>query len=255
MNKHNRYSIQESEFDLYYEGILDRLLARGKGVVNKLTGGPRDGGYNQGKATAFKDIFKKRIGKDIDKFLREITSLGVESIREFEQKYPEIANKIACMAAAIGHPTPLSTKCSSSQGGERGPVPPPIPPTTPQPPIPPTTPQPPPPRKKRWACRADGTCYSRPDGKYASKEECEAKCVKRTKRPTRKPQEKKQAEDKVVTQIINIIMQTGDNNVAQLVNNTGANAQIKAALKANGFKPTPEAVKQAATKAVKAAKQ
>ena len=116
--KNNRYTIQESEFDLYYEGIFDRLLARGKGVVNKLTGGPSGGGYNQGKSTAFKDIFKKRIGKDIDKFLREITTLGVSSIQEFEQNYPEIANKIACMAAAIGHPTPLSTKCSSSQGGE-----------------------------------------------------------------------------------------------------------------------------------------
>ncbi len=245
--KNNRHTIQESEFDLYYEGILDRLLARGKGVVNKLTGGPRDGGYNQGKTTAFKDIFKKRIGKDIDKFLREITSLGVESIREFEQKYPEIANKIACMAAAIGHPTPLSTKCSSSQGDERGPIPPPPPPIPPPPP-----PPPPPPRKKRWACRADGTCYARPDGKYASKEECEAKC---TKRPPRKPQERKRAEDKVVTQIINIIYQTGDNNVAHLVNNTGAKAKIKAVLKANGFKTTPEAVEQAAAKAVKAAKQ
>jgi hypothetical protein len=209
----NNYNLPPSEYDIYCEGLFDRLRARGAGLVNKLTGGPSTGGYNQGKSVSFKAIFKSRMVKDIDKFLREVTKLGVADLAEFEQKYPDIAQKIACMADQIGHTTPLRTQCKkqeeekqeedkiigveaySCKDGK-------------------CVPDPlgqfktkeeceakcsgngnnddddddaitPPPRKKRWACRADGTCYSRPDGKYASKEECEAKCKARKLRGRR----------------------------------------------------------------------
>jgi hypothetical protein len=89
----NNYNLPPSEYDIYCEGLFDRLRARGAGLVNKLTGGPSTGGYNQGKSMSFKAIFKSRMVKDIDKFLREVTKLGVADLAEFEQKYPDIAQK------------------------------------------------------------------------------------------------------------------------------------------------------------------
>lgn len=178
----NNYNLPPSEFDIYCEGIFDRLRARGAGLINKLTGGPTSGGYNQGKSMSFKAIFKGRMVKDIDKFLREVTKLGVADLAEFEQKYPDIAQKIACMADQVGHTTPLRTQCkqNNSTPPPPPPPPPPVPPTTP-PPVPPTTAPPVPPKKKTWSCGRDGKCRPRYDGqgKYKSKQECEAKCTPR----------------------------------------------------------------------------
>lgn len=176
----NNYNLPPSEFDIYCEGIFDRLRARGAGLINKLTGGPTSGGYNQGKSMSFKAIFKGRMVKDIDKFLREVTKLGVADLAEFEQKYPDIAQKIACMADQVGHTTPLRTQCKQNNSTPPPPPPPPVPPTTP-PPVPPTTAPPVPPKKKTWSCGRDGKCRPRYDGqgKYKSKQECEAKCTPR----------------------------------------------------------------------------
>ena len=193
-NRHN-----DAISQIYQEGIFDRLGARAKGVLNtKMFGGT---GYNQGKAADFKKRLYARIAKDIDKFLNEVQTMdNMYSLDDFETKYPEIAKKIACMAAAINHPTPLRTQCP----GDAEDTPPPPPPSGEKWECAPApgggsscrisdtgtynskeeceancsggvTP-PPPPRQKKWACRKDGTCYPRPDGKYSSKAECEAKC-------------------------------------------------------------------------------
>ena len=162
----NNYNLPPSEFDVYCEGIFDRLRARGAGLVSKLTGGPTQG-YNYGKSESFKNILKKRISKDIDKFLREVTKLGVNSIPEFEQKYPDIAQKVACMADQIGHTTPLTTQCKKAPPQQQQQQQ--------------QTPPPPPPKTITWSCGRDGKCRPRYDGqgKYKSKQECEAKCKPR----------------------------------------------------------------------------
>ncbi len=153
---------RESEeiYQIYQEGIFDRVGARLKGIGNtKFFGGT---GYNAGKAESFKGKFYARIIKDIDKFLKEVQTMGnIRSVADFEQKYPEMANKIACMADAVGHTTQLTVQCSGNN--QNNTTPPPIP-TTP-PPIPttpkpiPTTPKPKKPvpapvkRKKRQVVR------------------------------------------------------------------------------------------------------
>jgi hypothetical protein len=117
------------------------------------------------------------------------------------------------------------------------------PPTTPEPP--PTTPEPRPiPGPHRWACRqSDGKCYRRPDGKYRSKEECEAKC--KSKQPKR-PEDREdggsggieQRREAVIQQIIVII--TGNNNQLNLAQGNEGNVaqenKIKKVLQANNFK-------------------
>ena len=145
---------RESEeiYQIYQEGIFDRVGARIKGIGNtKFFGGT---GYNAGKAESFKGKFYARIIKDIDKFLKEVQTMGnIRSLADFEQKYPDMARKIACMADAVGHTTQLTVQCvgTTSNPTTSPPVPttpPPVPTTAPPVPVPttpppiPTTPKP-----------------------------------------------------------------------------------------------------------------
>lgn len=94
---------------LYTEGIWDRIKQRVHGVGSFLQGK----GYNAGKTEKLNQTLKDRIKTDIDKFLREIQTMGgLTSLAEFENQYPHLAQKVACMADAIGHTTALTTKCS-----------------------------------------------------------------------------------------------------------------------------------------------
>lgn len=167
-------------YNIYQEGIFDRVGARIGGIKDLKFFGGR--GYNAGKAATFKNKLYERIVKDIDKFLDEVQTMGdIKSLADFETKYPEIANKIACMADAVGHRTGLTVGCKRNK--ETPPPPPPAPAPKPLPfkpkPVEPG-PRPVEPRQRRWACRHDGACYPRRDGKYASREECEKNCKERS---------------------------------------------------------------------------
>jgi hypothetical protein len=256
------------EFDLYYEGLLDRLRMRGAGVVNKLTGGPRMSGYNQGKSDSAKAIFKERIGKDIDKFLREVPKLGVADLDEFEQKYPEIAKKIACMAYAIGHPIPLSTQCTNSS--------PPPPPPNPAKPGPPPAPSPPPltppqpPSKFGYMCdKATGECKKvsarEINGKlvsargtylYRTLEACKKKCKKSEDNTLPVKRKRKGKDEKVVIQVFlsNVFK---DSQIGNLIIGGKNNKIIQSAeqsLKQNGFNVSSKNVNILIKKGRKAAR-
>ena len=102
---------------LYAEGIFDRMKTRIHGAGSWLQGK----GYNTGKTEKINQDLKNRITADIDKFLKEIQTMGgLTSLAEFESKYPDLAKKIACMSEAVGHTTALTTKCTAA------PTPPPL---------------------------------------------------------------------------------------------------------------------------------
>lgn len=194
---------RESEeiYQIYQEGIFDRVGARIKGVGNtKFFGGT---GYNAGKAESFKGKFYARIIKDIDKFLKEVQTMGnLRSLAEFEEKYPDMARKIACMADAVGHTTQLTVKCDRADDNLKGPddvKPYPIDPE----PVEPESVEPEPPKpglKKGYIC-VNGVCKSIPaaekNGKltapntkgviYRTEAECKAKCAKPKKPDPSKP--------------------------------------------------------------------
>ena len=111
---------------LYTEGIFDRIKQRVHGAGSWLQGK----GYNAGKTEKLNQTLKDRIKNDIDKFLKDIVTMGgITDLADFEKQYPHFAQKVACMAEAIGHTTALTTKCTAVQ--------PPPPPTTPLPTTPP----------------------------------------------------------------------------------------------------------------------
>ena len=60
-----------------------------------------------------KELGKEGFDKnDIDKFLKDIVTMGgLTDLADFEKQYPHFAQKVACMAEAIGHTTALTTKC------------------------------------------------------------------------------------------------------------------------------------------------
>ena len=182
---------RESEeiYQIYQEGIFDRVGARLKGIGNtKFFGGT---GYNAGKAESFKGKFYARIIKDIDKFLKEVQTMGnLRSLAEFEEKYPDMARKIACMADAVGHTTQLTVKCDREESKPIEPVKPdPIEPDPPKPGL-----------KKGYIC-VKGVCksiavvekngkLSAPNTKgtiYRTSAECKAKCSKPQKPDPSKP--------------------------------------------------------------------
>ena len=51
-----------------------------------------------------------------------VTMGGLTDLADFEKQYPHFAQKVACMAEAIGHTTALTTKCTAVQP----PPPPPL---------------------------------------------------------------------------------------------------------------------------------
>jgi len=119
---------------LYTEGIFDRIKQRVHGAGSWLQGK----GYNAGKTEKLNQTLKDRIKNDIDKFLNDIVTMGgITDLADFEKQYPHFAQKVACMAEAIGHTTALTTKCTGA------------------PPPPPTTP-PPPPLKNAWCVKYAG---------------------------------------------------------------------------------------------------
>ena len=197
---------RESEeiYQIYREGIFDRDGARLKGIGNtSFFGGT---GYNAGKAESFKGKFYARIIKDIDKFLKEVQTMGnLRSLAEFEEKYPDMARKIACMADAVGHTTQLTVKCDREESKPIEPVKPdpiepdPIEPDPVKPdPIEPDLPKPG--LKKGYIC-VKGVCksiavvekngkLSAPNTKgtiYRTSAECKAKCSKPQKPDPSKP--------------------------------------------------------------------
>lgn len=143
-------------YNIYQEGIFDRVGARMAGVANSSVFG--GSGYNAGKASSFKEKLYARIIKDIDKFLDEVQTMnGLKSLAEFEQKYPEMAQKVRCMADEVGHTTGLTVSCKKQQ-----PTPPPNPSPTPNPtpaPTPNPTPAPSPGKIYGYACnKKTGKC-------------------------------------------------------------------------------------------------
>lgn len=97
---------------LYTEGIFDRIKQRVHGVGSWLQGK----GYNAGKTEKLNQTLKDRIKNDIDKFLKDIVTMGgITDLADFEKQYPHFAQKVACMAEAIGHTTTLTTKCTAVQ--------------------------------------------------------------------------------------------------------------------------------------------
>ena len=104
---------------LYTEGIFDRIKQRVHGAGSWLQGK----GYNAGKTEKLNQTLKDRIKNDIDKFLKDIVTMGgITDLADFEKQYPHFAQKVACMAEAIGHTTALTTKCTAVQP----PPPPPL---------------------------------------------------------------------------------------------------------------------------------
>jgi hypothetical protein len=102
---------------LYTEGIFDRIKQRVHGAGSWLQGK----GYNAGKTEKLNQTLKDRIKNDIDKFLKDIVTMGgITDLADFEKQYPHFAQKVACMAEAIGHTTALTTKCTAA------PPPPPL---------------------------------------------------------------------------------------------------------------------------------
>ena len=241
---------RESEeiYQIYQEGIFDRVGARLKGIGNtKFFGGT---GYNAGKAESFKGKFYARIIKDIDKFLKEVQTMGnIRSIADFEQKYPDMANKISCMADAVGHTTQLTVQCSGNN--QNNTTPPPLPnPTTP-PPLPnPTTPPPnpnpttPPPNPNPTTPTPTTPPPSTP----------------KPKKPVPSPvkRKKRQVVRKATTIIVNAVgsnVNLGNQKIqSQVLNNKNIRSQIAKDLKNNGLNvddKTINAVIKAALKANK----
>jgi len=189
------YTEIENIYQVYQEGIFDRVGARLKGMANtKFLGGS---GYNAGKAESFKGKFYDRIIQDIDKFLDEVQTMnGLKSLADFEAKYPEMARKIACMADAVGHKTGLTTQCTKPTTPPPAPSPSPTPSPIPGPvpsPVPSPTPTPAPKELYGYTCnkktgkcmkvkavKQEGNSLRSAKGTYLYKtlEACKKKCKK-----------------------------------------------------------------------------